>query len=326
MILLNCSLVLIILSGAYCSDIKDKWINTDRILTSYDKDGNISTVIAQRWKDNFWQNQKKNNYAYDSEGNEAECLTLFWLNDNWQNEYLEKKIYDSNSRIISETKLKWINSKWVDTEKDTHSYKENPKSLEITSFRNLESGWIETKKDYKFLDDYGNEIESWYKLRKSNYDEQNKLFYTDDWQKPLNRYISECDERGNVIKKEWQILKYGKWETVEITNYYFDSDDRVTSQLLQKLKDNNFINVEKTDVIYNKNGKEKEIFCKWQNELWVNENQHEFNYDEKGELYEMIFKEWKNNEFEDSFKTVYKYDERGNEIERIVTSYNFSTE
>ena len=308
-----------------CSVDQEEWLNTNRFLSNYNTNGKLSYCIEQTWDKEQWLNLEKKMYTYDLNGNEIETLYLNWINDAWENGDIEKREYDSKNRISKEISTYWSNSKWKEPDESIYNYEDNLKLNQITDFRFLNGRLVETQKRFKKYDEFGNEIESWYEARKSYYDEQGKLHYSDEWNDSFNRHVNKVDEKGNIIEKQFQVVDNGGWKLIENTIMNYNSNNQIVSKILKKVKGlggDSLVNVNKTEISYNEFGKKTEVLSTWENNNWNNSNQNKCYYDENGLLIERVFQEWKNNAWVNSFNSKYKYDTNGNEVERMIRQYN----
>lgn len=306
-----------------CSESEIEWINDSRMLSSYDSNRNLISIIEQDWKDEEWLNMEKIEYSYDKNGNETEKLTLFWFEGEWKNKQLDKTEFDSVNKISSKIESGWRYDRWIEGSKDIYSYDNQLNRTEIISFRNMDNEWIESTKSYKYYNDFGNEIESWYQSRKPFYDEKGGSHYTDEWLGPLNKHVNIVDGNGNIIEKQFQVVENEAWKIVEKTIYDYNPQNQIVTILFKKMERGNdsLFNVHKSKISYNNFGKEEEVLSTWENGDWKKSNQHTFLYDENGLLTEMAYNVWENNNWQNSFRTIYKYDKDSNEIERIVQEY-----
>ncbi|NNG26603.1 MAG: hypothetical protein HKM87_03700 [Ignavibacteriaceae bacterium] len=304
-----------------CSKIENEWTNDSRILSSYDSDGKLISIIEQDWKDEEWLNREKLNYTYDKNDKEIETLTLYWFEGEWKNDKLDKTEYDSANKIFSKIEFGWRYDRWIEVFKRVYSYDDKLKRRVISHFRNMDNEWVETTKSFRYYDDFGNEIESWSQSRKSYYAEQGELHYTDGLEDVRSKWVNKIDSAGNIIENQYQYVKEGNFKIIARTKFDFNSENQIISQLKQERDNDTLVNVNKTEISYNNFGKEEEVLSSWGNGDWAKSNRHTFIYDENGLLTEMAYNVWENNDWQNSFRTIYKYDKDSNEMERLVQEY-----
>ena len=90
-------------------DLKNKWINTDKISFTYDIKGNMLTAIEEILENNALVKNSMNTYTYNSKGNKLTSLGKIFRNNMWVNIDSTSYTYDVNEKLVLALRYGWKN-------------------------------------------------------------------------------------------------------------------------------------------------------------------------------------------------------------------------
>ena len=265
------------------------WINTSRILNSYDSTDNIISYLKEKstqyWngRTNSWINRDHSLYYYDKDGNILE-FTLEkgdTATNEWRNASRELYSYDNYGNTIETIRLTWDRTlnDWTSHFRSTNSYDSSGNNTEYTSYtwNKEKSDWSKGSIRILVYDTDENKIEN-----KTQYFNPS----TGNWSNN-RRIIYKYDEKGNQTEELSQYLDTTimEWKNSQGNpihqSIFNDAGQKTESVKRVKTKENYF---------YDKNGNLLiKILYKWsvdEND-WIKSNQVNYSYDPLGNLTEL---------------------------------------
>jgi hypothetical protein len=103
------------------------WIDSTKLLTSYDGIGRSLISTMQEWRDTGWQNMEKATYTYDDIEMTIEVVWQNWRNNSgwdWVDTLRTTSVL-TDGLLSATTTEKWDGLQWVDVQKITYSYDAN---------------------------------------------------------------------------------------------------------------------------------------------------------------------------------------------------------
>jgi hypothetical protein len=101
-----------------------EWIDSTRLLTSYDGTGRSLISTTQDWKDTGWQNMEKATYTYDDIDMTIEVVWQYWRdNSGWDwVDTLRTTSVLTDGLLSTVATEKWDGLEWVSVQKITYTY------------------------------------------------------------------------------------------------------------------------------------------------------------------------------------------------------------
>lgn len=78
------------------------WVNSILGSYSYDIEGNLTTVLSEKWEKDQWVNSSSSIYTYDSKGNALSSVLEDWEDSQWVKVYGEEYTYDASGNILTD--------------------------------------------------------------------------------------------------------------------------------------------------------------------------------------------------------------------------------
>lgn len=76
--------------------------------------GMLTETIEQRWENNIWLNESKENTTYDENLNPISQIRYNWIDGAWANDYQKINTYNTDNNMIHVLEQYWSGSEWVD--------------------------------------------------------------------------------------------------------------------------------------------------------------------------------------------------------------------
>ena len=122
----------------------NSWIGTDKSITIYNTQGQISYSIYYLWSNNNWSPFQMYTYIYDSQNRIIEQLIQSYSDGVWQNFLKYEKEYLGNI-LTKDNNYTWLNNQWVFSSRNESTYD----SGSLTKLRRQLSGsWTNENLNY----------------------------------------------------------------------------------------------------------------------------------------------------------------------------------
>jgi len=246
------------------------WENQTRILTSYNADGQITSLSNQIWDGSVWVSQNQISTTYNADGLPVSFITR--LDDgmgNLENTTRTISAYDANGNLTSQTNAIWDGTEWVSSNQILSTYNDDGFPLSVIN---------------KIADGSGGLVNVTRTITSYNEDNQELLVTNATW-------------NGST------------WINSDRIQNTYDADGNPTTILL-RIDDGsgNLVNSERVRIVYNSNGDPtSEIEASWDGSVWVNETRVLTSYDAAGLVISETKANWDGNTWvsENQISTVY---------------------
>ena len=208
------------------------WSNASRVLKTYDNINNLIEFINQSWNGSNWVNTDRNLYVFDNNNIAREHIYQKWNGTAWDNFFKNLVEVNKYNNIIENITLDWKDSSWVNYDKYLFTYDKNNIRTGTLILVWNDSIWTNsTKFTYSINGNYVSE-------------ELAEIWNGSEW---VNRdlYLSNYDEKSNLIKYSYQYWKNSAWINLFNYSYIYDEDNNRIEYLYHEWDNSKWVPVEK---------------------------------------------------------------------------------
>lgn len=247
--------------------------NNLRYTYSYDKDGNVLSVIEDQWWSYFWENNFKDSFTYDNKRNVIVKLRETWGNNGWKNFQRHTNTYDNNGNLLTYLDQTWASETWLNSSRNTFTYDNNGNMLTelFSTWDWIDNVWV-------------------------NY----------------YRYSYTYDNDGNVLTDIYEICRNNAWVNTQKHTFTYDNDWHMLTYLSEIWTNNTWMNTSRNSYTYDNNGNRLTLLAEhWSNHAWVNLLRYSYTYDNDGNMLAYIYEVWSNNNWVNRLRYTTTYDNNG---------------
>jgi hypothetical protein len=119
------------------------WQNLNRIIYSYDADGNILLQVSLSWNGSMWDSVSKMEFAYDIYGSPTLSTGSSYFNGSWTLDYGDQftNHYDANGNLTSSTDLTYVSGVWMLSIRDSMIWDANGEIFELIEQQYVDTAW-----------------------------------------------------------------------------------------------------------------------------------------------------------------------------------------
>ena len=273
--------------------ISQKWVNYEKREFDYDLSGN-KTLDSQYQisSSNNWIGKKKEEYTFDNYNKVNSRLVYVWRENKWVEWTKTEFNFDADGNELLYIGTQWdyvFDDVWVTKNKTERQFDENGNNISETT-----SEWKPTNGEWIFIKNVTTEYDNSGKL---------KMFTIKTWDSILNTWVNANQSENSYDSNENLIttLTY-TWNTDSVKWLYSG----------------------KQEISYNPAGlKVNEIYSTWNGiNDWNFSSKEEYNYDENGNMVQLISYSRGGGEWIYFRKNVYAFDPNYNMI--LDATYNWS--
>lgn len=303
---------------------------TKYTLKDKDSNGNILEERTYEYKNGKWVDSTKIIYSYDEKGNILNITKSEFKNDKWYYSSKQEFEYDEDFNITKESKFNYIANKWIETER--YFYLNDEKHQEFEIKLNDKGNFVE-KNEYTY-DEKGNKASlnyygfllgklNWFLLESIEYRDHSstgckatRIGYDFDGNISY-KYEELYDEKYNKFYQAYYDYEDGKWQL-------YVTHRLINGKWLPELQfEYNNDDISKDEFTYDENGNELTMTTfTYSNDQWVYDYKLEFEYDENGNRTLFRVSNYIDGNWVYDYKYDYTYYDEENKVTNIVSSFD----
>ncbi len=251
---------------------------SQKIIYTYDANGNQLIWLQQQWVINKWTNAKRIVKTFDANGNNLTETGQLWQNNAWKNDHVLNRTFNTSSNLMHIVRQVWINSSWVNDAQSDYTYNVNGNKLteRMQLWDSTSVAWINSTFDTCAYDGIGNQLvfiekgwdgTSWVNsiYDSCTYNANGKLLYKleQNWDgtawsnssEDIHTYDIDNNELTELMNQNWDGANWG-WRG--LYTYTYDGNDNMLSWIQQSWDSGNsiWLNWSRYDFTYDANGNE----------------------------------------------------------------------
>jgi hypothetical protein len=274
-------LIEVIHQGYY---IPTGWLNSSKIIFTYDVNNKLIEKILYDWESYYWTSEGRWTYTYDLNINMIEEVYQDMILANWENSWMSAFTYDVNNNMIEELYHVWDGSNWKIFWTNIYTYDiNNNLIIELKQIRD-DSTWVNRSKTTFTYDVNNNMIEELYQEWSGN-----------TW---TNYFKSTYIYNLNNYKIEGLFQDWNGSNWINHFNYTYTYD--VNNNLIEFVQQ------------------------KWENSNWVNDRRYSYSFNLNNYMIEAVYQAWWATIWINETRWVYTYDVNNNKIEELTQDWNGS--
>lgn len=277
--------------------INGAWVNIDRMVMTYNPQGDMLSMAVDLWRDGTWVASMLMSYTYDGSGNLIEDIMQMDSDDDGVLEYFFRTVYTySGGRMTKSEDYTWYGT-WQKTMETTYTYNSQGQLIEEVSLFDLGYGYqiytekiiytyhgngqieTETRQSYQGTWENAYRYTYAYNANAQRTSSLEQAWVGSAWE---NVYLSTSvyeGLNGEETEALYQTWDGAAWVNVNRSTYGYDSRGNQTSWLDESWNGSSWENDEQGTTTYNSsNLPEVTIIQLWTSGAWINDTRLEYSY------------------------------------------------